>query len=242
MQRLFILGAILLCLLTGCTQNLFRPASKTTYQKLTVAPNYQYRIRKDDKFTLSVWDHEELSVGSIYSTTQADSKWVLVDAQGKVTLPRVGAFPVQGLTINEVETSLKEVLGKWIVNPQLTIKILNRQATVLGEVYTPGPVLLEKERNTLVEVLGRAGDFKDYADKMHVKVLRTSPEGAVNETEIDLTSIDRTELNSLEVLPGDVVYIPARRGKEFSLRAGSAVAVASGVSALLLLTRIILAL
>jgi len=245
MQRILPLGLLLLCLLTGCTQNLFRSATKTTYPKLTVAQDYQYHIRKDDKITVSVWDHEELSVGSIYSqiaTTPADSKWVLVDAKGTVGLPRVGPFSVQDLTIPEAEANLRQTLEKWIVNPQVTIKVLNRQATVLGEVYAPGPVLLEKERNTLVEVLGRAGDFKDYADKTHVKMLRTAPDGTMSETQIDLTQTNQVELNTLEVLPGDVVYVPARRGKELSLRAGTAVAVTSGFSALLLLTRLILAL
>lgn len=260
MHKLLPLGLLLLCLLSSCSQNLFPTASQPVYHKLTLDPSYQYRIRKDDKLTVSVWDHDELSVGSIYSvaaTVPNDSKWVLVDARGQVTLPRAGAFQVEGLTLTEAENNLKQVLGKWIVNPQVTIKVLNRQVTVLGEVHTPGPVVLEKEHNTLMEVLGRAGDFRDFADKTHVKVLRqvapsaavasaggtpaTEP-GVVQETEIDMTAADHTDLSTIEVLPGDVIYVPARHGKEFNIRSGSAVAVATSLSALLLLTRILLAL
>ena len=263
MQKLLPLGWLLLCLLTSCTQNLFRTASQPVYHKLSLDPSYQYRIRKDDKLTVSVWDHDELSVGSIYGlapTVPTDGKWVLVDARGLVTLPRAGAFPVEGLTLAEAENNLKQVLGKWIVNPQVSIKVLNRQVTVLGEVHAPGPILLEKEHNTLMEVLGRAGDFRDFADKTHVKVVRTAPAasssavasadkvtpatapGTVEETEIDMTAVDQADLSTLEVLPGDVVYVPARRGKEFNIRSGTAMAVASGASALFLLTRILLAL
>ncbi|SNR79614.1 polysaccharide biosynthesis/export family protein [Hymenobacter mucosus] len=245
MKRLVLPGLLLwLCLLTSCTQNLFQSASKTEYKKLTLDPDYQYQIRKDDKLSVSVWDHEELSVGSIYSIYNSNEiygKWLLVDATGKVSLPKVGAFQVQGLTVPEAEANLKQVLSQWIVNPQVNIKVLNKEITVLGEVNTPGTQLLEKERNTLVEVLGRAGDFSVHADKEHVKVLRANGSD-VRELEVDLTQLDHFDLNNIVVLPGDVVYIPARNGKQFDKKSGTALAVASSITAIIVLTRLVFAL
>ncbi|OON67221.1 hypothetical protein B0919_19025 [Hymenobacter sp. CRA2] len=235
---------MLLCLLTSCTQNLFQSASKTEYKKLTLDPEYQYQIRKDDKLSVSVWDHEELSVGSIYSiynSNEVYGKWLLVDAQGKVALPKVGPFQVEGLTVPEAEANLKQVLSQWVVNPQVNIKVLNKQVTVLGEVNTPGNLLLEKERNTLVEVLGRSGDFNEYADKEHVKVLR-SIGAQVHELEVDLTRADNLDLTNIVVLPSDVVFVPARNGKQFNKKSGSTLAVASSITAFIVLTRLIFSL
>jgi polysaccharide export outer membrane protein len=245
MKRFFLpaLG-LLLCLLTGCTQNLFESSDNAQYKKLTLAPNYQYQIRKDDKLSISVWDHEELSVGSIYShyaTPELYGKGLLVAADGTIALPKVGAFAVQGLTVPQAEASLKQVLGKWIVNPQINIRVLNKEVTVLGEVNTPGNQPLEKERNTLVEVLGHAGDFGVYADKEHVKVLR--PNGATtDQIEVDLTRLDQFEMSNIVVLPGDVVYVPARRGKQFDKKSGTTLVITSGMTALILLSRLVLAL
>jgi polysaccharide export outer membrane protein len=246
-MKTFFLSALglLLGLLTGCTQNLFESSDNTQYQKLTLAPNYQYQIRKDDKLSVSVWDHEELSVGSIYSTAAATTemygKGLLVTADGRIALPRVGAFAVEGLTVPEAEASLKQVLGKWIVNPQVNIRVLNKEVTVLGEVNAPGNQPLEKERNTLVEVLGHAGDFGVYADKEHVKVLR--PRGAAtDQIEVDLTRLDQFEMSNIVVLPGDVVYVPARRGKQFDKKSGTTLVITSGLTSLILLSRLVLAL
>jgi polysaccharide export outer membrane protein len=239
-----ILLGLVLCLLTGCTQNLFPSSSKTKYEAFAPDPAYEYKIRKDDKLSISVWDHEELSVGSIYSVYSSGEefgKWVLVGPDGKVSFSKVGPFPVEGLTVATAEKNLQQALSKWIVNPQVTIKVLNKEVTVLGEVNTPGPLLLEKERNTLIEVLGRAGDLNLYADKKHVKVVR--PEGtAQREMEIDLTLPDRNYATSLVVLPGDVVYVPARKGKQFDKKAGTSLAVTSAITAILLFTRIIVGL
>ncbi|MFC6223332.1 polysaccharide biosynthesis/export family protein [Hymenobacter artigasi] len=230
-------------LLSSCTQNLFTtkkalPAPST----LDVGPGYQYHLRKDDKVSLSVWDHEELSVGSIYghySVNEIEGKWLLVDATGGLNVPKVGSYHVEGLTVPEAEEMLEKVLSKWIVNPQLTLKVLNMEATVLGEVGIPGKQRFEKERNTLVEVLGKAGDFGAYADKRHVKVLRQDATGTKT-TEVDLTQLSSFERNNLVIVPGDVVYVPAKNGKQFDRKAPSVLGIASIVSTILILTRFFL--
>lgn len=246
MQKHVPLGLLLLLLglLTGCNQNLFQSSSHTEYKRLTLDPEYQYQIRKDDKLSVSVWDHEELSVGSIYSIYNSNEiygKWLLVDVNGKIALPKVGAFPVEGLTIQDAESNLKQVLSQWIVNPQVNIKVLNKEITVLGEVNTPGTQLLEKERNTLVEVLGRAGDFNIHADKEHLRVLR-SIGSETHEIEVDLTRIENFDLKNVVVLPGDVVYVPARSGKQFDKKSGTTLAIASSITAFIVFTRLLFAL
>ena len=242
-HSLSIIVLLVLGLLSSCTQNLFvttkpLPASGT----LDVGPGYQYRLRPDDIVTLSVWDHEELSVGSIYghySVNENEGKWTKVDALGNLDVPKVGSYHVAGLTVPEAEEQLEKLLGKWIVNPQLTLKVLNMEATVMGEVTLPGKQRFEKERNTLVEVLGRAGDFGPYADKRHVKVLRQTAAGS-QATEINLTTLSSFERHNLVIVPGDVVYVPAKDGKQFDRKAPTVLGIASIVSTALILIRFLL--
>ena len=230
-------------LLSSCTQNLFvskqpLPLAKT----LDVGPDYQYRLRKDDKLTISVWDHEELSVGSIYghySVNEAEGRWAMVNTMGNLDVPKVGNYHVEGLTVLEAEELLEKVLSKSIVNPQLSLKVLNMETTVIGEVNLPGKQHLDKERNTLIEVLGKAGDFGVYADKRHVKVLRQAT-ASTQTTEIDLTQLSSFERNNLIIVPGDVVYIPAKNGKLFDRKAPSVLGIASIVSTTLIFIRLFL--
>lgn len=234
---------LVLSLLSSCTQNLFMTKSALPPPRtLDVGRDYQYRLRKDDKVSVSVWDHEELSIGSIYSrysVNEVEGKWTLVDASGSLSIPKAGNFHVEGLTVPEAEQQIEKSLSKWIVNPQLTLKVLNMETTVLGEVGLPGRQRLEKERNTLVEVLGKAGDFGAYADKRRVKVLRQDSAGT-HATEIDLTQLSSFERNNLVIVPGDVVFVPARNGKQFDRKAPSVLGIASIVSTLLIITRFFL--
>lgn len=231
---------LVLGLLSSCTQNLFvtkqpLPAAAA----LSVGADYQYRLRKDDKLTISVFDHEELSIGSIYGhypVGDNEGKWELVDAFGNLNVPKVGNYHVEGLTIAEAEAQLEKVLGKWIVNPQLVIKVLNLETTVLGEVNAPGKQRLEKERNTLVEVLGKAGDFGVYADKRHVKVLRQDAKGLLA-TEVNLTQLTGFERDNLVILPGDVVYVPSKNGKQFDRKSPTILGISSIISTFFIVFR-----
>jgi polysaccharide biosynthesis/export protein len=231
---------LMLGLLSSCTQNLFvssKPLSPTS--TLDVGPGYQYHLRKDDKISLSVWDHGELSVGSIYdhySVNENEGKWTMVDAQGNINVPRVGRVHVEGLTVPEAEELFEKTLSKWIVNPQLTLKVLNMEATVLGEVNLPGKQRLEKERTTLVEVLGKAGDMGAYADKRHIKLMRPATAGT-QAVEIDLTQLSAFDRSNLVVVPGDVVYVPAKNGKQFDRKAPTVLGITSILSTVLIITR-----
>ncbi|TDN38841.1 polysaccharide export protein [Hymenobacter sp. UV11] len=231
---------LVLGLLSSCTQNLF--TTKKTLPPpatLAVGADYQYRLRKDDKISISILDHEELSMGSIYShysVNENEGKWELVDAAGNLNVPKIGTYHVEGLTLLEAEDQLEKILSKWIVNPQITLKVLNKEATVLGEVNTPGNMRLDKERNTLVQVLGKAGDFGVYADKRHVKIMRQNATGTFA-TEVDLTTLSGFERENLIILPGDVVYVPSKSGKQFDRKAPSVLGVASMVSAFFIILR-----
>jgi polysaccharide export outer membrane protein len=231
---------LVLGLLSSCTQNLFVSKKQLTAPAaFAVGPDYQYRLRKDDKITISVFDHEELSIGSIYGhypVSENEGKWELIDAAGNLNVPRVGSYHVEGLTVLEAEDQLEKVLSKWIVNPQLVLKVLNMEATVLGEVNTPGKQRLEKERNTLVEVLGKAGDFGVYADKRHVKVLRQDAK-STQATEVNLTQMTGFERDNLVILPGDVVYVPSKNGKQFDRKSPTILGISSIISTFFIVFR-----
>ena len=239
-RSLQLLLLLMFGLLSSCTQNMF-----VTKQKLPPAsaldpgPSYQYHLRKDDKVSLSVWDHEELSIGSVYghySVNEVEGKWTMIDSQGNLNVPRIGNVHVEGLTVPEAKELLEKTLSKWIVSPQLTLNVLNMEVTVLGEVGLPGKMHLDKERNTLVEVLGKAGDMGVYADKRHVKLIRPATAGT-QAVEIDLTQLSAFDRSNIVVVPGDVVYVPAKNGKQFDRKAPSVMGIASIISTALIITR-----
>jgi polysaccharide export outer membrane protein len=205
-------------------------------------PNYEYRIRKDDKITMSIWDHDDLSIGSlygIYNSNEVYGKWVLVDAHGQVTLPRIGNFTIGGMTVIEAKDSLAKLYGKWIVNPIIEVKVINKEINVLGEVKTPGKFVVDKDNNTIFDIVARAGDFDFYANKKCVKIIRQ--DGAtVKMINVDLTHADNYLNRNIQVLPGDMVIVPSKKNKEFDKRISTIIPIVSSISALALMLGLVL--
>jgi len=229
----------LLALLSSCkTQNLFESQKADNYMTTLDSVfynnhDYEYRIKKDDKISISLWGQDELSIGSvygIYNSNEVYGKWLLVDAEGMVSLPKIGPFHVEGKSVIEMKDTLTSIFNKWVQNPVVDVKILNKEITILGEVRTPGVVKVDKDRNQLMELVAKCSGFEFYANLKKVKVLRQV--GAdVAVTTIDLTKSDYITQRNLNLLPGDVVIVPSKKYKEFDKRISVIIPLTTTVSA-----------
>jgi polysaccharide biosynthesis/export protein len=182
--------------------------------------NYEYHIRRDDKITISIWGQDDLSVGStygIYNSNEVYGKWLMVDARGNVEIPRLGTFHVENMTIIQIKDTLKTIFSAWIRNPVVDVKVLNREITILGEVRDPQVINVDKERNTLLEMIARCKGFEFYANPKNVKVLRQVGEH-VHVANIDLSKSGDILMKNINLYPGDVVIVPSKKFKDFDRR------------------------
>jgi len=201
-------------------------------------PDYQYTLQRDDKINISVWDNDDLSVGStygIYNSNEVYGKWLMIDANGNVTVPKLGDVNLAGLTIPQAKQKLKTEFKKWIVNPIIELKVLNKQVTLLGELKAPGKYLLERDNNTLLDVIADAGDLDFYANKKKIQIIRMVNNQPVTLV-VDLTKMDDYMAANVQIHPGDMIYVPSRSGKHWDKRAGSTIVpIASAISSLALI-------
>ena len=241
---LTILCASVLLFSSCATQNLITTQPKeadnaridTTIFKYD--PDYQYTLQRDDKINISVWDNDDLSVGStygIYNSNEVYGKWLMLDVDGNVTVPKLGEVNLVGLTIPQAKEKLKNGFKKWIVNPIIELKVLNKQVTILGELKAPGKYLLERDNNSLLDVVALAGDFDFYANKKKVQIIRMVNNQPVTLI-VDLTKMNDYLAANVQVHPGDMVYVPSRSGKHWDKRAGSTIVpIAEAISSVVLL-------
>ncbi len=195
--------------------------------------SYEYRICKDDKVSMSVWGHDDLSIGSlfgIYNSNEVYGKWVLVNNQGNITLPKIGDFRIQGLTITEAKDSLRKIYGKWVVNPVIEIKVLNKEITVLGELRNPGKYVVDKDMNSVFELVAMAGGFEQYANKTKVKVIRQWGK-EVKMINLDLTAAGNYLDRNIQLHPGDILVVPSKNSKDFDKRISTIIPFASSATA-----------
>ncbi len=237
-MRILLMSMAALLLLGSCkTQNLFSVSGSDRKAKLDSTfrynPTYEYVIRKDDKISISVWGQDELSVGSsygIYNSNEVYGKWLLVDQTGSIELPRCGTFRVEGFRITDLKARLKSMYGKWIVNPIVDVKVLNKEITVLGEVRNPAVVTVDKDHNTLLEIISRTGGFDFYANLKYVKILRQSGTD-VHVANVDLTRKGDLLATNIQLHPGDFVIVPSRKSKVFDKRISTIIPFASTATA-----------
>jgi polysaccharide export outer membrane protein len=232
---------LLLLLFASCkTQNLFVQEKKDRiYQHL--APDsafafdekYEYRISKDDKISISFWGHDDLSVGSlygIYNSNEVYGKWLLVDVRGNITLPRLGNFRIEGLSVAQAEDSLTHLYKKWVVNPVIDVKVLNKEITIIGELRNPGKYVVERDNNSLLDLVAQAGGYEFYANLKCIKVIRQYGQ-TVKMINLDLTGSGDYRSRNIQLHPGDLVVVPSKKNKEFDKRIATIIPLATSVSA-----------
>lgn len=216
------------------TQNLFENKKQINdISAFLYDADYQYKIRKDDKISLSVWGEDNLSVGSvygIYDSNEVYGKWLLVDANGNIEIPKIGTTFVVDKTIPELKEEIRNHLKKWLINPVVDIKVLNKEITILGEVKNPNIVQVDKDHISLLEMISKTGGFDFYANLKAIKVVRQEGKN-VRVTNIDLTKDTDIVNRNIQLRPGDLLIVPSKNNKEFDKRASIIIPFTTTVSA-----------
>lgn len=145
-------------------------------------------------------------VNSGYTMGNPAPSGYLIDANGNINLPFLGAVKIAGLNRIEATDLIQSKLVPYLKNPVVQIQILNYKVTVLGDVKTPGTFKIPNERITLLEAIGLAGDMRITGVRKNVLVIRDD-NGQKTEYRVDLTSKDLFSSPVYYLAQNDVVYV-----------------------------------
>jgi len=138
------------------------------------------------------------------------SETVTVEPDGFVALPLVGALRVSGQTAEEVEKLISSRLATYIMNPQVTVSIVDirsRQVYILGQVSKPGSFPLIAPVHVL-QLIAQAGGLTTYANRKNIVVLRPE-EGSVKKIPFNYNRVIRgDDKQNIMLQPGDTVVVP----------------------------------
>ena len=122
-------------------------------------------------FNLTIASPSNLSIQ--YTTTQPVLQQYLVDNEGKISFPVLGALTVGGLTKKQAEQLIVDKLKPYMKeNPIVTVRMVNYKISVIGEVARPGTFTISNEKVNLLEALAMAGDMTVYGLRDNVKLIR----------------------------------------------------------------------
>jgi polysaccharide export outer membrane protein len=171
------------------------------------APPANYVAGPQDRLRITVWNQADIS--GEYT----------IAGDGTFTFPLIGPVRAGGLTLAQLEASLKARLASgFYKDPQVTIAVLDyrsQRVFVVGELRTPGSYPLTGP-TSLVEVLATAGSTTsaaaDHAFIIHSNgangpVLPGQPQAA-EVVRVDLRQLGDGLSATATVADGDTVYVP----------------------------------
>jgi polysaccharide export outer membrane protein len=135
----------------------------------------------------------------------------IVDYEGNIDFPLIGKVKAMGQTKYELIDTLKNRLQHYIKDPIIVVRYLNYNITVLGEVNSPGLKSFPNEKATVLDAISAAGDLKDAGKRKDILLIRTMPDGSIEQHEIDLTNIECYNNPYFQLQPNDVLYVQSNK-------------------------------
>lgn len=189
--------------------------------KELIGQSAPYLIGPGDLLSILVWDHPELNIAAAGAQALSSSAATgvvgaqtpaafVVDQQGIIQFPYVGAIKVAGLTELQARNLLAERLIRSIKRPDITLRVLtyrSKKVYVDGDVKTPGNQPIDDVPMTLLEGITRAGGFLPTADQSQITVARNGENILVNVPQLVRQGVD---MSHLMLQPDDVIRVPSR--------------------------------
>ncbi|MEO7522985.1 MAG: polysaccharide biosynthesis/export family protein [Ferruginibacter sp.] len=138
----------------------------------------------------------------------------LVNNEGFIQLPILGNIKAAGITKKQLKADITAILidKKLLIDPIVTIRYMNFEVTVIGEVTHPTVITVPSERISMLKALGLAGDITIYGKKDNVLLIRET-EGRRKVKRINLNSRNFLTSSYYYLQPNDVIYVEANKEK-----------------------------
>lgn len=256
--RSLLIFSLYLMLLTGCGSYKKVPYLQDVDMLMTnqdILPMYDAKIMPKDLLSITVncSDPEaaapfNLTVQTAYEasrtnqlTQAATLQQYLVDNDGTIDFPVLGALTVGGLTKGEAENLICEKLGEYLKEtPIVTVRMTNYKISVLGEVTRPGMFTISNEKVNIFEALALAGDLTIYGMRDNIKLIREDASGKREVVTLNLNKADILTSPYYYLQQNDILYVTPNKIKAKNSDIGQSTSVwFSGTSVLVSLVNII---
>lgn len=140
---------------------------------------------------------------------ESESYEVVVDREGRISIPNLSPVQVAGLTFAEVKELIKAKVEQEVIGIKAFVsvgKLRSIRVLVLGEAYKPGSYSVSS-LTTVSHALFVSGGVSDIASLRNIQVKRAGKVVA-NFDLYDLL-INGDSSNDIILKPGDVVFIPS---------------------------------
>jgi protein involved in polysaccharide export with SLBB domain len=148
----------------------------------------EYRVGPQDILNIIVWNHPELTIPSmqttsenvnIFSQTNEANKnpaGILVNQDGDIFFSLAGRIKVEGMTVEQIRQEITDGLVKYIRHPQVSVRVAsfrNKPIYIVGEVFKSGVQFITDFPVSIMDAINEAGGIdKESSDTHYVYVMR----------------------------------------------------------------------
>ena len=165
----------------------------------------------------------------------------LVSSNKTINFPVLGVISVAGKTIETLENDLQKRLEfeGHLIDPNVTVRLLNAKFTILGEVNKPGSYTFTEKNISFLRAIGLAGDLSIDGNRKDIVLIRES-DGQRTTTKLDLTSAIFLTSPYQNIQPNDVIIVNPNSKKVRSAGVVGNISTVLSIASILLSTIILI--
>ncbi|MGY5351709.1 polysaccharide biosynthesis/export family protein [Wenyingzhuangia sp. IMCC45533] len=136
----------------------------------------------------------------------------LVDANGNISFPQLGKIKIEGKTRIGLEKYLEEQLKPFLPDVKANVQLVNFRISILGEVNRPGEYRFNREKISILQAIGLAGDLTIHGKRKDIKLIREE-NGELKYYDISLRTKELINSPAYFLKQNDVIYVPPNKPK-----------------------------
>ena len=222
---------LIMSLVTSCKpkQNMIYMSNNNFQQEVSQARYEGLRIQEGDMLEIIVTALDDLAVKPFNRTTMqktgeegnagarlGDNQYQ-VTSDGYIPFPVLGNVYCKGMTKQQLKTELDSRLKQYLTDPVVTVRHLNFNISILGDVGSPGQKTSSTERLNIFQALALAGDMRDSANRTNVKLIRYSEESGKDITyNLDLSEASIVNSPYYYLQQNDILYVEPDKNKQIA--------------------------
>lgn len=182
------------------------PSINPRMQKLIMPFDRIYiKVLSIDAQTSQIFNaSDEMRMGS-YGTNSGLLGY-LVDESGNVNFPFVGNINVGGLTTSQAGDKIQKALSDYVPNTSVSVKYVDNQVTVMGEVNRQGVFNFTQDKLNIYEALGLGGGITRYGDRKNIILMRHEGEKIMYH-KLNLSDSKIASRDYYYIIPNDVIVV-----------------------------------
>lgn len=171
----------------------------TTFAPVNNAPvPSNYRISVGDTVLVQLFGQESVSHN------------LVVDREGRLSIPRLGPITVGGLSYDELKDLIRHQVATRMIGMQVAVsmgELRSMQIFVVGEAFQPGAYTVGS-LTTISQALFASGGVTDIASLRNIRLMRGGE--VISEFDLYDLLVHGNGSSDRILQPGDAVFIPAR--------------------------------